>query len=147
MWLTACSTDFDPGRPSRPAGAAGGGRGRATPNSTATKNPFAATSTKARMTPPAVMRPGLPARDPASPVRPSDRGLGGLGVRQLRGDVRRVLAGARDQLVARLAVILRQEAGLHPEVHGLRVVGDDRDRRLLGLDRVPAAQAQADRRR
>src|SRR4051812_41586095 len=141
MWLTACSTDFDPGRPSRANCAACVGRRRATPNSTATKNPFAATSTKARMTPPAVMRPGLPARDPASPVRASDRGLGGLGVRQLRGDVRRVLAGARDQLVARLAVILRQEAGLHPEVHGLRGGGDDRDRRLLPLGRGPPPPA------
>src|SRR5262245_48350078 len=54
----------------------------------------------------------------------------------------RVLLGALDQLVRRL--LLRDEAGLHAEVDRLRVVGDDRHRRLLGLDRVAARQRQAD---
>src|SRR4051812_16943150 len=80
-------------------------------------------------------------------TRPSDGRFHGIGVRQPRADVRRVLVGAGDELVARLAAGLREEARLHAEVDRLRVVGDDRDRRLLGLDRVPAAEPQADRRR
>src|SRR5687767_1648677 len=58
------------------------------------------------------------------------------------GDAARVLLGALDELVRRL--VLRDEAGLHAEVDGLRVVGDDRDRRLLGLDRVAAREREAD---
>src|SRR4029078_1850058 len=61
--------------------------------------------------------------------------------------LRGVPLGAGDDLVGGLLVGLRQEAGLHAEVDGLRVVGDDRHRRLLGLDRVAAGQAQADLRR
>src|SRR3954447_13507417 len=141
MCWTACSTDFEPGRRSRANSAACVGRRRAMPNSTATKKPFAATSTNARMMPPAVTALGLPEAAGGA----SDGRFGRIGVRQARADVRRVLVRAGDQLVARLAVALGQEARLHAEVDGLRVVGDDRDRRLLGLDGVAAAQPQADR--
>src|SRR5436305_4755694 len=71
---------------------------------------------------------------------------GGLLVGQL-GQPRRVLVGPGDHLVGGLPAGLRQEPRLHPEVHRLRVVGDDRKRRLFGLDRVAARQAQPDRRR
>ena len=78
---------------------------------------------------------------PSGAPRPSRVGVGQL------GQPRRVLVGAGDQLVGRLPVGLGQEARLHPEVDGLRVVGDDRERRLLGLDREAARQPQPDRRR
>src|SRR4051794_34901159 len=55
MCPTACITDFAPGRRRRTNSAAWGGRSRASPNSTATKNPLAATSTNARTTPSAVV--------------------------------------------------------------------------------------------
>src|SRR3954469_14690351 len=48
--------------------------------------------------------------------------------------------GSGDQLVAHL--LLRHEARLHAEVHGLRMVGHDGDRRLLGLDGVAARQGE-----
>src|SRR3954464_11597162 len=99
----------------------------------------------ARTMRPAVTSPAY--RSGPARARSSDGRFHGIGVRQLRTDVRRVLAGAGDELVARLAVALGQEARLHAEVDGLRVVGDDRDRRLLRLDRVAAAEPQADRRR
>src|SRR4051794_30388050 len=134
MCSTACRTDFDPGRPSRANSAACVGRRRAMPNSTATKKPLAATSTNARMTPPAVMGPAYGTRRASAAASRSDGRFGRVGVRQARADVRRILVGAGDQLVARLAVALGQEARLHAEVDRLRVVGDDRDRRLLGLD-------------
>src|SRR5689334_14961094 len=141
MWSTACRTDFAPGRPSWTNSSACVGRSRASPNSTATKNPFAATRTNAR-----TIRPAVTGRARRNGRPRSDGRLGRLGVRHVRADVRRVLVGPRDEVVARLAVGLRQEARLHPEVDRLRMVGDDRDRRLLGLDRVAAAQPQADRR-
>src|SRR6185295_14114858 len=147
MWSTACSTAFEPARPCRTYSSACVWRSRASPNSTATKKPLAATSRRARRILPAVTgpaygtRPG--GRDRAA--RRSDARFGGLGVRQRGTHVGRVAVAAGDQLVACLTVGLRQEAGLHPEVHGLRVVGDDRDRGLLGLDGVAAAQAQPDR--
>src|SRR3954454_5905792 len=52
------------------------------------------------------------------------------------------LARIGDHLVGRQ--LLGQPARLHAEVRGLRVVGDDRDRRLLRLDGVAAGQAQPD---
>src|SRR5688572_2099927 len=55
-----------------------------------------------------------------------------------------IAIGVLDEIVGRRDVA--QPAGLHAEVLGLRVVGDDRDRRLLGIERVAAAEAQADRR-
>src|SRR3954454_5497890 len=145
MCWTACSTDFEPGRRSRANSAACVGRSRAMPNSTATKKPLAATSTNARMTPPAIMGSAYGTRRASAAMSGSDGRFGRVGVRHARADVGRVLVGAGDQLVARLAVILGQEAGLHAEVDRLRVVGDDRDRRLLGLDGVAAAQPQPDR--
>src|SRR3954454_1213412 len=145
MCPTACRTDFDPGRRSRANSAACVGRSRAMPNSTATKKPLAATSTNARMTPPAIMGSAYGTRRASAAMSGSDGRFGRVGVRHARADVGRVLVGAGDQLVARLAVVLGQEAGLHAEVHRLRVVGDERDRRLLGLDRVAAAQPQPDR--
>src|SRR4051794_11077308 len=145
MCSTACRTDSAPGRRSRANCAACVGRSRAMPNSTATKKPLAATSTNARMTPPAIMGSAYGTRRTTAAASRSDGRFGRVGVRQARADVRRVLVGARDQLVARLAVVLGQEAGLHAEVHGLRMVGDDRDRRLLGLDGVAAAQPESDR--
>src|SRR5215218_6671528 len=45
-------------------------------------------------------------------------------------------------LVRRL--VLRDEAGLHPEVDGLRMVGDDRHRRLLRHYRVAAGERHPD---
>src|SRR5919112_184299 len=145
MCSTACTTDLAPGRRSRANSAAWVGRRRARPNSTATKKPLAATSAKARMIPPAIT--GAFSRRGRTPGGSSGHRLGRLGVREPGAQAGRVLVGAGDELVARLAVGLRQEAGLHAEVHRLRVVGDDRDRGLLGLDGVAAAQAQADRRR
>src|SRR5829696_9422709 len=50
--------------------------------------------------------------------------------------------GSRDQLVGRL--LLGDEARLHAEVDGLRVVGHDRNRRLLGRDREPVGERHAD---
>src|SRR4051812_46936337 len=50
------------------------------------------------------------------------------------------LARVGDHLVGR--DLLGQPARLHAEVSGLRVVGDDRDGRLLRLDGVAARQAQ-----
>ena len=41
-------------------------------------------------------------------------------------------------------LLLGDEARLHAEVDGLRVVGDDRHRRLLGLDRVAVGEGHAD---
>src|SRR5919202_6273472 len=142
MWSTACWTAFEPARPACANSWACVGRRRAMPNSTATKKPLSATRSSARTMRAAVTGPAYGTR--AARDRPSGRRFGGLGVGQTRADVRRVLVGAGDDLVARLAVGLRQEARLHPEVDRLRVVGDDRDRRLLGLDRVPAAQPQSD---
>ena len=50
--------------------------------------------------------------------------------------------GAGDQLVA--ALVLGDEARLHAEVDRLRVVGDDRHRRLLRHHRVAVGQRHAD---
>src|SRR3954449_9735544 len=92
-------------------------------------------------------RPAAPRRRSPGPCRWPRSARRGLAARRPRAAVRGFFVGARDQLVARLPVVLLQEAGLHAEVHRLRVVGDDRDRRLLRLDRGAAAEAQADRRR
>ena len=89
---------------------------------------------------------GLSARPPRRRLRTRSPARLGILVGQL-GQPRRVALGAGDQFVGRLLVALGQEARLHPEVHRLRVVGDDRQRRLLGLDGVAAGQPQADRRR
>src|SRR4051794_21062319 len=90
---------------------------------------------------PKTVHSGRPVSRPfsAAATRPRTLGLD----RALRG----VLVRARDELIGRLLVGRGQRAGLHAEVHGLRVVGDDRHRRLLGLDREPAREAQADLRR
>src|SRR4051812_37673908 len=105
------------------------------PNSTATKKPLRPTRTSAK-----TMRAAATGRPYPYVSRPaasgSDGHFGRVGVRQPGTHVRRVLVGPGDQLVAGLAVGLRQEARLHAEVHRLRVVRDDRDRRLLGLDGV-----------
>src|SRR5579875_3639048 len=113
-------------------------------------------------TPAGAARPRLPAPAPsAAPappdraLRPRDRRLGlvlvlSAGGRVLVGELgkaRWVARGAGDQLVGGLALAARQRARPHPEVHRLRVVGDDRKRRLLGLDGVAAREAQADARR
>src|SRR4051795_3566635 len=81
---------------------------------------------------PKTVHSGRPVSRPfsAAATRPRTLGLD----RALRG----VLVRARDELIGRLLVGRGQRAGLHAEVHGLRVVGDDRHRRLLGLDREPA---------
>src|ERR671924_820413 len=127
MCSTACFTDRAPGRPVRTSSSACVGRRRAMPNSTATKKPFAATSSSARMIFPAVTGPAYGTAPQRVRRLLSDGRFGGLGVRQARPHVGRVLVGAGDQLVPRLALVLRQEARLHAEVHGLRVVGHDRD--------------------
>src|SRR5919107_5286806 len=98
MCSTACCTDFAPGRPSWAYSAACVGRSRAMPNSTATKKPLSATRTNARTIRAAVTRAGLPYGGPAASV--SDGCLGRLGVGQPGADVRGVLVGAGDQLVA-----------------------------------------------
>src|SRR6476646_11069295 len=106
MCFTAWSTDFAPGRPVRTNSAACVGRRRATPNSTATKKPLAATSRSARMIFAAVtsVAYGTGRAAPAAGAPRSDAGFGGFGVRQRRGDVRRVAVAAGDELVAGLAV-------------------------------------------
>ena len=62
----------------------------------------------------------------------------------LRGDAeqRRVAVGALDDVVRR--AVGQQPAVAHSEVAGLRVVRDQRERGLLGLDRVAAGEADAD---
>ncbi len=60
------------------------------------------------------------------------------------GQAGRVLLGPGHQLVAGLAVVARQRPRPHPEVDRLGMVGDDRQRRLLGLDGVAPRQPQAD---
>ena len=51
------------------------------------------------------------------------------------GEARGIAVPAGDHVVRALAVVLRQRARLHAEVGRLGVVGDDRQRRLLGLGR------------
>src|SRR5215218_2483190 len=67
--------------------------------------------------------------------------LGGLLVADL-AEARGVARGALDDVVRR--AVLEQPAVAHAEVGGLGVVGDDRQRRLLGLDGIAARQPQPD---
>src|SRR5215208_4257903 len=64
-------------------------------------------------------------------------GVGGAG-----GPAHSTALCAGDQLVGGL--VLRDEARLHAEVDGLGVVGDDRDRGLLGQDGVTAGEGHSD---
>ena len=134
--------DPDPPRARRrPPGraAAGAGRGRGRPRSRPRRARSATRSAAASSS---------PRRSSSSPTArcrgASTRAGWWTSASRLRGDAeqRRVAVGALDHVVGR--AVREQPAVAHAEVAGLRVVGDQRERGLLGLDRVAAGELDAD---